>query len=89
MVYNTVHLNHHIMINVTIQVKTQVNWENCTKVNHTFKTWENCSIFAYRLAKQSSKEIRVESKGNGHYYAPHNADTYLNESLNLKPLVRL
>lgn len=70
------------MYHVKIQVKElDTDWERITKVNHSFKDWKDVSIFAYRLAKQTDREVRVENNGNGHYYAPHNAEPFLNEQI--------
>lgn len=52
-------------------------WEDASYVSHTFNTWAEVVTFAYRLSLQFCKEVRVENKGNGHYFAPHNALNFL------------
>ena len=71
------------METVTIQIRTkELDWEQTPKVEHTFNNWKEVSTFAYRLARQVDKEIRVEKNGNGHYYAVSNASNFLNSAEN-------
>lgn len=66
------------MYTVTIQVKQpSVSWDEISKVGHTFKNWKEVSTFAYRLALQMDKEVRVEYNGNGSYYAVSGALNFL------------
>ena len=64
---------------VTIQIaENGKSWENTPKHEQKFKDWACVSEFAYRLSLIHDTEIRVESKGNGHYYHPINANNFLN-----------
>jgi len=66
------------MFTVTLQVKRpSLDWNASPKVEHIFKDWQEVSVFAYRLAKQTTRETRVEYKGNGSYYSPDFADEFL------------
>lgn len=66
------------MYKVTVQInQNNEYWEDVPKVKHIFKEWQDVSIFAYRLVVQMGKEVRVEHKGNGHYYDPSRALNYL------------
>lgn len=66
------------MYTVTIQInQPSLSWEDIRKTEHVFNTWEDVSTFAYRLAWQVDKEVRVEYLGNGNYYAVSNAQNYL------------
>jgi hypothetical protein len=66
------------MEKVTVQINTKGEyWEDVPKVNHTFKTWKEVSTFAYRLTLHFNCEVRVESKGQGHYYNTNNALNFL------------
>jgi len=68
------------MYTVTIQVKQPsltVSWDEIEKVEHTFKNWKEVNTFAYRLALQMNKEVRVEYNGNGSYYAVSGALNFL------------
>lgn len=66
------------MITVTVQIKEQnKDWEDINSVAHTFKTWKEVSTFAYRLTIQFNKEVRVEHKGQGHYYNVGNAYNFI------------
>ena len=65
------------MITVTIQVNTKREyWEDVPKHEQSFRDWKEVSNFAYRTALLNSCEVRVEHKGNGHYYNTVNADVY-------------
>ncbi len=62
---------------VTIQIKeTGKDWEQTSKVKHNFPNWEEVSIFAYHLSVHFLTEVRVESKGQGHYYNYSNAENF-------------
>jgi hypothetical protein len=64
---------------VKIQIKTALPWEKIEAVEHTFKTWKEVCNFAYRLAIQTDREIRVEDEGGkGNYFNPINALDFLN-----------
>jgi hypothetical protein len=64
---------------VKIQIKKNQPWEKIKGVEHTFKNWEEVSVFAYRLAMQVNSEIRVEEEsGNGDYFSPTNSLNFLN-----------
>jgi hypothetical protein len=63
---------------VKIQIKTALLWEETEAVEHTFKTWKEVCNFAYRLAIQMDREIRVEEGGKGNYFNPINALDFLN-----------
>lgn len=66
------------MFKVTVQVKKlSSDWNDSEKIEHTFENWDAVSTFAYRLAVQTEREIRVESHGNGYYYIPQHADNFL------------
>ena len=65
------------MVKVTVQISNGGYWDDVPKVNHVFNDWSEVSKFAYHLALQVNKEVRVEHKGNGHYYNPNNSEQYL------------
>ena len=65
------------MITVLVQVSENCYWEDVLAVQHTFKDWSEMVHFAYRLALQTQRKVRVENKGNGHYFNPEYANEYL------------
>ncbi len=67
------------MVTVKIQVKENgKSWEETEAVEHTFNQWKDVTTFTYRLALHFNRQVRVEVKGNGHYYEPFNAVLFLN-----------
>lgn len=66
------------MEKVTVQIKRpSISWEHCDKVEHPFDNWAEVVKFAYRLALQLGKEVRVEKNTSGHYFTPDCASEYL------------
>lgn len=66
------------MYNVSIQVKQNgKDWEQTPKKFQAFKNWDEITNFAFRLSLFFDSEIRIENKGNGHYYNPIRALSYL------------
>lgn len=69
------------METVTVQIKKAgKSWEETKAVKHTFDNWQEVSKFAYHLTIQFNCEVRVESKGKGHYYNVSNALNFLSVS---------
>jgi hypothetical protein len=67
------------MYKVTVQIKKpSLQWDDIEKIEHTFNNWVEVSTFAYRLALQMDKEVRVQYNGNGNYYQASNANNFLN-----------
>lgn len=68
------------MYNVSFQVNAgTMRWDDAKKRFKTFQKWEDVAVLAYRLARRTRREVRVERMGQGHYFHPSHADHYLTQ----------
>lgn len=71
-------MNANKTFTVTVQVEQpSLSWEDTKAIEHTFNSWLEVSTFAYRLALQMNRKVRVEYSGNGSYYHSDSALYFL------------